>query len=284
MLRGDVSPAAAACGTAVEVVSTTLPRSLPKEAQVTENQRVSFRAPSPRVRPRPGVVLALLVALLIAGWGATRAGGAATGPTVAADRCPRFLAQSLAREHLVTGRGAPVIVIGDSYAAGLGLTRPASSWPAQLSGRVHVFGFSGSGFSAGASRCQQVSYAERAPRALRTGPGLVVIEGGLNDWDQSDTALRSGLRVLLRRLAGRQVVVVGPPLAPARARGAARVDQVLSAECERAGTPYVTMVGLRLPYLADGLHLTPRGHRLFGAHVATALAGTIDGGHAAARH
>lgn len=233
-------------------------------------------APTRLQRLRPGLAAALLVALLtallIAGWGATRAGGASTGVGVAADRCPRFAAQSLARQHLVTGHGAPVIVIGDSYAAGLGLRRPGSSWPALLPGRVHVYAFSGSGFSAGASRCHRVSYADRASTALRTGPGLVVVEGGLNDYDQSDTALRSGFRVLLRHLAGRQVVVVGPPLAPTRAEGAIRVDAVLASECERAGLPYVTMAGLRLPYLADGLHLTPRGHRLFGDHVAAALA------------
>lgn len=100
-----------------------------------------------------------------------------------AERCERFAADAEARAAVVTGSGTPVLVVGDSWSAGLGLADPSASWPARLDGRVHVAGFSGSGFSARASGCGDVSFAARAPQALAGLPAgtLVVVEGGLND-------------------------------------------------------------------------------------------------------
>jgi acyl-CoA thioesterase-1 len=207
------------------------------------------------------VVLATLLTLL--------ASGNATGAD--AERCARFSVQSQARERLVTGHGSAVTVIGDSYSVGLGLRDPEHSWPSRLPGTVHVYGFSGSGFSAHASACRRVAYADRAPRALRRDAGLVVVEGGLNDFDQSTSAVRAGFRALVAALRGRNVLVVGPPAAPVRARGAARVDAILQAECRRAGVRYVSMLAEKFPYLDDGLHLTPDGHRQFGTRVADAI-------------
>jgi acyl-CoA thioesterase-1 len=82
----------------------------------------------------------------------------------------------------------------------------------------------------------------------------------------------AGFRTLMRELHGRRVVVVGPPPAPARAAGAARIDALLRAESDRAGVPYGSMIGRSFDYLDDRLHLTPAGHREFGALVADALA------------
>ena len=83
-----------------------------------------------------------------------------------ARHCARFAKASATRAVADTGTGAPVVVIGDSYSVGLGLDRPARSWPAELDGRVHVAGFSGSGFSEGASGCGEVSFADRAADAV----------------------------------------------------------------------------------------------------------------------
>ena len=211
-----------------------------------------------------GVAVLVLAALLT-----VLAPGGATGAD--AGRCARFSMQSEARERLVTGHGDRVVVIGDSYSVGLGLREPESSWPSRLPGRVHVFGFSGSGFSAEASPCRNVSYGVRAPRALRGGADLVVVEGGLNDHDQPASAVRAGFRRLMQEVADQEILVVGPPPAPARASGARRVDAILRDESARAGVRYLSMIDTPLNYLDDRLHLTPAGHREFGARVADAL-------------
>ena len=69
------------------------------------------------------VVAALFVALVTATLAvhvAARARGAE------ASRCERFAAASVLRGQAVTGAGAQVVVVGDSYSAGLGLDDPAT--------------------------------------------------------------------------------------------------------------------------------------------------------------
>lgn len=206
-------------------------------------------------------VLAMLLTLL--------SPGGATGAE--AERCARFSLQSEVRERLVTGRGTRVVVIGDSYSVGLGLRDPQDSWPTRLPGRVHVYGFSGSGFSTHASDCPGVAYGARATHALHHGADLVVVEGGLNDHDQPTAAVRAGFRALMNDLHGHEVLVVGPARAPARATGADRIDAVLARESARAGVRYLSMLEEHLAYLDDRLHLTPAGHRAFGDAVAAAV-------------
>jgi acyl-CoA thioesterase-1 len=218
---------------------------------------------------RRGAALAVGAALVLAAVLTVLASGGATGAD--AERCATFATQSQARERLVGGSGQRVVVIGDSYSVGLGLRDPASSWPDRLPGRVHVFGFSGSGFSAHASPCGRVSYADRAPRAVSDGADLVVVEGGLNDYDQPAGAITAGFRTLVRELHGMRVLVVGPAAAPSRAVAAERVDALLRAESARAGVPYLSMTQDRFGYLDDRLHLTATGHRMFGDVVRAAL-------------
>jgi acyl-CoA thioesterase-1 len=211
--------------------------------------------------------LALLLAVVVL----TQLGtGAANGSD--ADRCARFAQDAAARQQVVTGQGASTVVIGDSYSAGLGLAHPARNWVRALPGRVQVFGFSGSGFSRGASPCGAVAFDQRAARALAAGPELVVVEGGLNDYDRPDTSIRLGLRRLLDEVGNRKVLVVGPAPAPLRAGAVARVDALLASEAARSGTPYLSMLAERFSYLPDQLHLSAAGHRQFGAVVAERLA------------
>jgi len=185
-------------------------------------------------------------------------------------RCDQFTADSASRAGQVTGRGQRVVVIGDSWSAGLGLAQPARSWPSRLDGRVHVAGFSGSGFSAEASPCGRVSFADRAG-AVVAGADLVVVEGGLNDWDRSDAEIRSGFTRLVRVLRAAdvpRVVVVGPASAPSRAAKVPHVDALLAGLSERYGVGYVSTADLDLTYLSDRLHLTASGHGVFGDAVA----------------
>jgi len=218
--------------------------------------------------PKRARFAALVLSAACAGVGLTlvRAGGDELPPY-----CQRSAAESTARAEVVTGHGRRVVVIGDSYSAGWGLADPARSWPSALPGQVHVDGFSGSGFSAVASSCGAVAYADRAPRAVAARPDVVVVQGGLNDTDQPTAALRDGVRRLLAALRGQDVLVVGPPSAPARARAAARVDLVVAEEAGRARVRYLSVLGLDLEYLEDNLHLTEAGHRAFGRAVARAV-------------
>ncbi len=199
----------------------------------------------------------------------------AEGARASADRCERFAADSAARAAQVTGTGRRVVVIGDSWSAGLGLDRPAASWPSRLPGEVHVAGFSGSGFGAHSSPCSRVSFAARAPAALRGGADLVVVEGGLNDYDQPDAEIRAGFSRLMRALGGAHrppVVVVGPASAPSRADAVPHVDALLASLAQRYDVTYVRTSGLSLDYLDDRLHLTPAGHQAFGDFVAGRIA------------
>jgi acyl-CoA thioesterase-1 len=228
------------------------------------------------MRGRRVQVLAGAVLLALLGTFTVLVSAGATGGD--AEHCVRLALQSQVRERMVTGHGERVVVIGDSYSVGLGLRDPDRSWPSRLPGRVHVFGFSGSGFSQDASGCPGASYADRAPHAMAHGASLVVVEGGLNDYDQPTADVRAGFRRLIEELGSRPVLVVGPPAAPARAAAALRVDEVLREESVRAGVEYLSMADRYLPYLDDRLHLTPAGHRAFGSIVAAAITGTSAGG------
>ena len=213
----------------------------------------------------------MLAALVIGATATVWVAGQAIGDN--AGRCERFAAASADRAGVVTGDGRAVLVVGDSYAAGLLVEDPVSAWPARLEGRLRVAGFSGSGFSREASGCGDVSFATRAAAALQAHPGaeVVVVEGGLNDHDQRDADIVAGFTRLTAAVGARTLVVVGPPLAPARAEQARRVDALLARLAARHGATYVSTSGLALPYLPDGLHLTPEGHTAFGDHVAAVL-------------
>ncbi|HEU4336694.1 MAG TPA: SGNH/GDSL hydrolase family protein [Nocardioides sp.] len=210
--------------------------------------------------------IALLLAALMAFYVADIADA---GPT----RCQQHRLDARERGAVVTGGGQRVLVIGDSWSVGLGQDDLARSWAARLPGEVHVSGFSGSGFSAAASRCGRVSFHDRAPTALGVRPALVVVEGGLNDYDQPARAIDHGFRELMADLAGHRVVVVGPATAPLRAGAVPRVDAQLQVLADLYGVPYVRTSDLDLDYLDDRLHLTEDGHRAFGDAVAERLAG-----------
>jgi acyl-CoA thioesterase-1 len=219
-----------------------------------------------RVRLRyavPASLVVLLVATLLTLQLVERAGADGS-------YCARHAAQATERAGIVTGSGEPVVVVGDSWSVGLGLDRLESSWPSRLPGRVSVEGFSGSGFSRTASPCGDESFGTRA--AGIPGAGLVVVEGGLNDFDRSTAAITLGFGRLLAALEGREVVIVGPAMAPSRSTAVPRVDRLLARLAADSGIPYVATSDLRLPYLPDRLHLTAEGHAMFGDAVALRLA------------
>ena len=168
----------------------------------------------PRAIPTsPSPLVLLVVAALLATLMSARARGAE------AALCERHAVDAAARAQVVTGAGEPITVIGDSWTVGLGLSDLSGSWPSQLPGRVTVAGFSGSGFARHASHCGDRAFATRVGAAR--GADLVVVAGGLNDFDQPTADIRAGFRSLIASLAGRTVVIVGPASAPSRARAVA---------------------------------------------------------------
>jgi len=219
--------------------------------------------------PRRHAVLLTVGALVCA---LTAVGILATRANAHQSKCEQFATASVKRAGMVTGSGERVVVIGDSWSAGLGLDDPSRSWPSRLPGRVHVAGFSGSGFSEKASPCGAVSFADRAPDALVNGADLVVVEGGLNDFDRSRAEIKAGFARVMATTAPYRTVVVGPASAPSRAAQVPRVDRLLSRLAAKYGVGYVSTDDLRLPYLDDRLHLTPAGHRTFGDAVAERIA------------
>ncbi|MDH2414716.1 SGNH/GDSL hydrolase family protein [Nocardioides sp. CER19] len=224
--------------------------------------------PRAHSRAAVSVFLALVLAagLVLAGLVVLRGRAEASH----AAGCHAFSAEHATRLRHVSGSGRRIVVIGDSWSVGYKLTNPERGWPSRLPGRVRVDGFSGSGFSAHASPCGAVSYATRT--RTTDGADLVVVEGGLNDYDQPYAAVRNGFRLLMSRLGGRDVVVFGPAPAPRRLAGARRVDGWLASLSKAAGVDYVSSIRLtRLSYLPDRLHLTPAGHRAYGDWVARHL-------------
>lgn len=228
---------------------------------------------SARVLTRPRRMVATLAVLACAAVGTVALQDEDAVATQRA-RCESNTAGSVARERIVTGSGQDVLVIGDSWSAGLGLDDLTDSWPVRLPGRVRVAGYSGSGFSRGSSPCGPVSYAARAARVVPSGAPLVVVEGGLNDVDQPPAQVALGflqlMRVLDQRDVGR-VVVVGPAPAPARAQSVARVDRLLAGLAAGAGVTYVSAAEWDLTYQPDALHPDVVGHQVFGDAVAAAL-------------
>lgn len=209
--------------------------------------------------------VALLLAAFLAFWVADRAGAGAT-------RCQQHRLDASERAALVTGEGTRTLVIGDSWSVGLGQEDLGLSWARQLPGEVHVAGFSGSGFSARASGCGRVSFHDRAPTAVGARPALVVVQGGLNDYDQPASAIEQGFRGLMADLAAHRVVIVGPADAPLRSGAVPRVEDVLARLSAEYDVPFVATSDVDLSYLADRLHLTDAGHREFGTAVAERIA------------
>jgi acyl-CoA thioesterase-1 len=215
----------------------------------------------------------LLLVLLVALFAAAVVEGVAWHDRASAEavrhaRCQRFTYEQHWRAARPSGEGARVVVLGDSWSSGFGLRHPQDSWPVRLPGRVYVDGFPGSGFSAHASGCAGVGYADRVGRDLKRAGSLVVVEGGLNDFDQPSAAIAAGFRQLMKQLHGRDVVVVGPASAPSRAAAVPRVDRLLASLCAKAEVPYYSTVDLRLSYLPDRLHPDQAGADAFGDAVA----------------
>lgn len=185
--------------------------------------------------------------------------------------CGKIAAESAARNHVVTHNGnRSVVVLGDSYAQGYGLSDQRSSWPSYLPATVAVRSLGGTGFAA--SPCgPHDAYQYRA--ANLPAADLVVVEGGLNDVTATDAAIVSGVRATVARTGVTRTVIVGPANAPAWSARAAHVDQVLEQVSHELGIRYVSTYDWPLKFGPDRIHLAPSSHQVFGERVAQAVIG-----------
>jgi lysophospholipase L1-like esterase len=234
-------------------------------------------------------VLAVTLVLVAAGIGvvveatghsaSVSAGAAAASAAKDAADCRRTTARvHSAAATTVDGPGTRVAFLGDSYTSGYALTDPQEGYAYVLSRalgwRAAVDGFPGTGFTTDAT-CPGERYAQRVQR-IPTDAALVLVEGGLNDVHgvgQVGGASGALLDQIHARVPAAAVVVVGPPLVPNRAGGIVRrVAADLARTAIGHGATYVDPLGWSLPYLRDGVHLTPAGHRQFADLLAAQLA------------
>jgi len=177
----------------------------------------------------------------------------------------------------VTAGSPTVAVLGDSYASGFELQHPRQAWPTQLGRiehwRVFVDGVAGTGMT-NSGLCDQ-AYASRVQQVLSYRAQRVIIEVGLNDTASTQAAVQQATSAVLARLGSvAQVDVVGPPPVPAKAPAdLQRTDAALRTATQHAGRHYISALGWQLPYLRDGVHLTPAGHQQLAQLVAAAIRG-----------
>ena len=211
--------------------------------------------------------------------GTTSASSAAARAARAAADCRRTAATvHSAAATAVEGPGARVAFLGDSYTSGYALADPQDGYAYVLSRalgwRAAVDGFPGSGFTTDA-QCPGERYAQRVDR-IPTDATLVLVEGGLNDVPDAAQVPSSSAALLEQvraRVPSAAVVVVGPPLVPGRAAGVLRqVSADLSRTAAEHGAGYVDATSWSLPYVRDGVHLTPAGHRQFAELLGAQLA------------
>lgn len=181
-------------------------------------------------------------------------------------------------EAVRTGNGGrKVFVLGDSYTAGDVLEDRTDVWVYDLAriedATVTADGIGGTGFVNGGS-CGGMQFGTRLGQIVHSSPGLVILQGGLNDWRESPDKVASAAFNDLQELSDvPEVVVVGPINAPSRSEGAKAIDSALREAVEAQGRRYISALDWDLPYLPDRLHLTPAGHDTFAAHVAAAIRG-----------
>jgi lysophospholipase L1-like esterase len=173
--------------------------------------------------------------------------------------------------------GSPVaVVLGDSYSVGASPNGDPQAWPTvlghQLRWKVYVNAISGTGVTTGGS-CEDPTFLDRLPKALRHHPQTLIVQTGLNDTSAPPGAVGTALTRLLRQASAvPELVVVGPPLAPAKPpRDVRRVDAELSAACPPPRCRYLSALTWRFPYLPDRVHPTVEGQARFARYVASAL-------------
>jgi lysophospholipase L1-like esterase len=196
------------------------------------------------------------------------------------------------RAHAPFGRSRDsgrVLILGDSWTAGYGASRPDRGWAQITASRLHwhatVRGFPGAGYlRQSGGRSFAADFA--AVPWQRTPPALVIVQGSTNDFGQPAADLPLAVGRVLAELAGRwpaaRLVLVGPMAGdPADRTTALRVDDQVRAAAVAARATYLDALRLgwlpidRRPDLIDPQlpkHPSDAGHAAIAAAFVAAVA------------
>jgi lysophospholipase L1-like esterase len=189
---------------------------------------------------------------------------------------------------------APVVmVLGDSYTAGLPDMAPEQTYAADTARRLKwqliIAGHYGSGFVAPGRTHQTFATLFNEQLAWRPAPDMIVVSGGHNDWphsyDQVTTAARQLLTAIKRRWPSSRLVLMGPLWGSDPPPKSLQVRDALQDVAGRLRVPFIdplaeqwitgdihSGIGNAPAYIRrDGTHPTPVGNRYFADRLITDL-------------
>lgn len=171
-------------------------------------------------------------------------------------------------EVVKTSSGSPVVgILGDSYLMGDGLADRTDGWAYHIGKSrgwsTRADGISSTGYTNGGF-CGGQTYFDRVGALLAVHPQILIIEGGLNDWQATKADIGAAASKTIGAFSKvRRVIVIGPVNAPSRKERLPDVDSALKEAAESHGAEYISALGWNLEFLPDNLHLTAAGHARF---------------------
>lgn len=186
--------------------------------------------------------------------------------------CRPILAVQAAQARLNSVGTPQLVVIGDSYAAGIGPASVSQSWPRLLTGwHVYVLAHGGAGFTK--AGCGGGQFGNEVSSAIARKPKKVVIEGGLND-QAALSSIKSDADAVLSSFHTGAAVVVGPASPPSEHLATLKIiDEDLKSAAAARGDAYVTLLGVLTPSEFKFRHPTAAGEVVIALLVQVALGG-----------
>ncbi|WP_285249821.1 SGNH/GDSL hydrolase family protein [Pseudarthrobacter sp. fls2-241-R2A-168] len=205
---------------------------------------------------------------------ATPAGTATASPTATASATSQAPGIELPAEPVV-------LILGDSYTAGVGAGRPDQGWAYLVAGQLgyptNIDGVGGTGFAwGGGARDDQGGEYEVRLRNIAANPAFVpnvlILQGGQNDSqianpDEVKAAATQTIEAARRFWPGIQVVVLGPSAPQPLGEDLRRVNSAVRDGAAAASAPFIDAVEAgwfttaNSPnYDADGAHPNTAGH------------------------
>jgi acyl-CoA thioesterase-1 len=189
-----------------------------------------------------------------------------------------LLAVSLAAFSRAGDSPARIVVLGDSLAAGYGVT-PEEAWPARIQSRIDTAQLPYTVVNAGVSGDTTAGGVRRIDWLLRQPIDILILELGGNDGLRGipPTATRSNLLGIVRKTRGKspqtRIVLAGMQMPPSMGRDYSEAFQKVFPEVAQAErlalVPHLLESVGGVPELnqPDLIHPTPAGHELIASNV-----------------